>query len=302
MKTVLITGSSGLLGGNLCYLFSKSDWMVIGTYNKTSVHIPGVEFIAVSDAVNYEGPLDVIIHCAAKTHVDDCERNPQEAFQTNVDLTGNMVNLANRHKALLIHISTDAVYQDGPGIKSEASPLEPLSVYAKTKAAAEELVIAKAEKYIVVRTNLFGWNIQNKNSLAEWVVNNLKEDKEIHGFEDVYFSPILVNDLFEALIPLIQHYPDTGNIVVNIGSVSGMSKYEFACRLAEIFNLDKNKIIRSSVKKFGFTAPRSENMVMDSSRFTSVVPHSLPTLDEGLQRFKQLYKEGYADTLKSFNH
>jgi len=299
MKEILITGASGLLGGNLCYLLNAKGYSVTGILNNQKVSIPNVNLIHVQE--QSKAKIDCLIHCAAKTNVDDCERQPDEAQEINVALTEAVIDLANRHNALLIHISTDAVYRDSDYLKNESAPIDPLSIYAKSKWEAEVKVRERASRFFIIRTNLFGYNILNKYSLSEWVYYNLSARKAISGFYDVLFSPILVNDLFDALHHLITKSEAMQNEVLNIGSIGSISKFDFICRIAELFGLDKTLIKRTSVREFGFTAPRASNSVMNSTKFESAFQYMLPTITESLQRFYDLYKQGYPQHLKTFN-
>jgi len=299
---LLITGATGLLGGNLSYLFNEHGYNVTGTFNKSRVYIPGVNMIDASDLEKLENKVDCIIHCAAKTNVDECEKNPAEAYESNVLLTSQMCDIANKMDALLIYVSTDAVYKDSETKKTEQSAIEPLSVYAQTKLEAEQIVSAKVRRYYIIRTNIFGFNILDKNSLAEWVLAYLNAGKAINGFYDVFFSPILVNDLVDVFIAFLLDGAPLVNSVVNVGSSTSMSKYEFAYGIAERFKLDTKLIRRTSVHNFGFTAKRMMNSVMDSSMFQKQFDHQLLSLEEYLDKFKFLSDEGYPLKLKSFNN
>jgi dTDP-4-dehydrorhamnose reductase len=300
-KNIVITGAAGLLGGNLCYLFQQHGYKVTGVYNIRRINIPGVIMIPIDALKDHTQKIDCIIHCAAKTDVDASERDPNDAYTVNVTLTEQVIEVANRHNALLIHISTDAVYQESAQQKNEQAALNPLSVYARTKLTAEEKVNAGALSFYIIRTNLFGFNILNKKSLAEWVVANLEANKEINGFFDVLFSPIFVNDLFSALLQLLTANNKKINTVFNIGAVNGISKYDFACMVAEAFDLKKELIKYSSVADFGFIAKRSVNSVMDCTAFQNSFDYTLPGIETCVQHFKEIYATGYPDQLKSFN-
>jgi dTDP-4-dehydrorhamnose reductase len=300
MMNILITGAAGLLGGNLCYLFKEYGNNVIGTYHHSRITIPGIKLVSLMESLSFSERIDCIIHCAAKTNVDECEKDPESAYDVNVNLTRKIIDLANEKDALLLYISTDAVYKDVENVKAEGSILQPLNVYARTKLEAEKVVEQTAKKYFIIRTNIFGFNILEKNSLSEWVMNNLKEKQKINGFYDVFFSPLFANDLFLALKKIVENLGHV-NTVLNIGSVNGISKYDFACIIAEKFQLEKKLIAKTSVLDFGFIAKRTMNSVMDSSKFQELFQYNLPSIEESLEHFRLLYKQGYQHTLKSFN-
>ena len=132
MRT-LITGATGLLGGNLCYLFKEHGFTYYRYYiDQQQVTIPGVELIPISQLNRAFDNFDCIMHCAAKTNVEECEKNPADAFDVNVELTKKVVSLANDKKALMVYISTDAVYKDICDMKTENLCLNRY-IYAQTK-------------------------------------------------------------------------------------------------------------------------------------------------------------------------
>ena len=112
-----------------------------------------------------------------------------------------------------------------------------------------ELEVLKKSETLIMRTNIFGWNIQEKYSIAEWILNELSNKKQIKGFRDAYFSSIYNFDLAEILdIAIDQDL--TG--LFNCGSSTSVSKYEFALQIADRFKLDKDLIHPISIDDFDF--------------------------------------------------
>src|SRR5438046_1295525 len=100
----------------------------------------------------------VILNTTAYHRVDDCENQPELAFQVNALAVLNLVRIANDSDAVLLHISTDYVF-DGNTREpyTESSQPLPLSVYATSKLSGEFLVRAAAQKYFLIRTcGLYG--------------------------------------------------------------------------------------------------------------------------------------------------
>ncbi len=298
---ILITGSSGLLGSNLCYLFAKDGHNVIGTYRSKTFNIPNVQYIEIGKIYSSEIQVDFVIHCAAMTNVDECERNPSFAYENNIVLTEKLIKFAKDKGAYFIHISTDAVYQDSNDKKNEHSPIKPTSVYAITKLKAEEVVLGSGVNSSVIRTNMFGFNILNKYSLSEWIYHNISNKMHINCFNDVSFSPILVNDLKDAISIIVTSYDKRHLGVVNIGSATSMTKYEFAVTLANVFDLDPAYINPISIDDFNFAAKRNKNSILDCSMFEHVFNYKLSTLTESIFKYKRLFDSDYPKLLKSFN-
>lgn len=301
-KRIVITGASGLLGGNLCYLLNRSQiGQVTATVHHNKLRIPGVETVSMEEFIMDPGSVDILIHCAAMTNVDECEKKPKQAYEANVALTEQLISIANRKKALMIYISTDAVYKDSDLPKNEDSEIKAINVYADSKIRAEQSVLSGSDRYYIIRTNLFGFNILDKLSLAEWIMKSLQGSQKIKGFVDVVFSPILVNSLADALIALIISDPSNENDIFNIGATTSMSKFSFGCEIANAFLLNKDLIEPASVKDFDFLAGRQQNSAMNSEKFIQKTGFELPGLPEHIIKFKELYDVGYPQVLKSFN-
>lgn len=297
MEKILITGGSGLLGSNIAKLAAPRFETTV-TYYKNRINLPGVAFIAVD--LTLKGDVDkiceikpgLIIHTAALTNIDYCEENPKEAYNHNVLASRNIAEAAKRSGAYLIHISTDCVFDGESGNYKEEDKTNPINVYGKTKLEAEQSVLSVYPGSCVVRTNIFGWNALNKLSLAEWMLNKLETGKELPGFKDVRFSPILVNDLAEALFELYQKKYEG---IIHAASSEACSKLEFARMIAEVFGCDAKCIKPVSCCDVGLRAPRGRDMSLDTSRASSVLGRELPDIRGSLERMKQLRSKQYVD-------
>ncbi len=250
-KKVLITGGSGLLGYNLIKTFShhKTKYKVFGIYFKNCIFPENciglkLDLRNSSDVKKTMEKIkpDIIIHCAALTDVDLCEKEKDECYQTNVISTKNLCDYKPKK---FIYISTDAVYPGITGNYSEDSETRPVNYYGQTKLEAEKIV-SQLEDNSILRVNIFGINPTNKLSLAEWFIKKFKNGEPIKGFTDVYFNPILVNHLSDIIIETIERNI-TG--LYNIGSPDIISKYEFGIKVAEVFKFNTNLISKSLSKE-----------------------------------------------------
>ena len=191
-KKMLITGISGLLGSNLAYLM-RDSYNILGVYHTHKVEMAGIETINidltsgkdVSRLIREFSP-EIIVHCAAQADVDVCEEHPEDAQRINVLGTQNLIENVNGAGITLVYISTDLVYSGEKDSFSEADPVKPLNHYGTTKCQAEKEVLKKKDS-LVLRTNFFGWNVQNKYSLGEWVIHELTQNREMYGFMDCFF-------------------------------------------------------------------------------------------------------------------
>lgn len=302
MSRYLVTGASGLLGLNLC-LQVASQVDVIGITNDVSlVNTPFpvikknlAEFNEIENLINRYKP-DVIFHCAAMANIDQCESNPELAFRVNAELPGELARYSQKMGIKLVHISTDAVFDGHKGNYVETDPPAPLGVYAKSKLEGENLVTANNPDAIVARVNFYGFSISGKRSLSEFFLNNLMSQKQMMGFTDVYFSPLLVNDLVDLLIQITNK--NLSGIYHTL-SCESLSKYQFGCMLAEKFSLDKNLIKPVSVQDSDLIATRSLNLTLNTQKISSALGTALPDQKSGIDRLFSLYQEGYAEKIKN---
>jgi dTDP-4-dehydrorhamnose reductase len=153
METVLITGASGLLGKNLKNLINTQNYNVLApTSNILNVR----DYRSVKDYFN-KNKIDTCIHCAAFKDVMDIEKNMLStirAIDTNVVGTTNILFSCIEKNTKLVFISTDHVFDGKKGDYDIDDPLNPLSKYAKTKAAAE-LIVRTYSNSLVIRTSFF---------------------------------------------------------------------------------------------------------------------------------------------------
>jgi len=238
---------------------------------------------------------DFIIHCAAITNVDYCEAHPDEAYNQNVLTSINIAEIAKKIRAYLIHISTDSVFDGTKGNYKENGTPNPTNVYGKTKLEAEQKILSIHAYSCIVRTNIFGWNKRDKFSLAEWMLNKLTNNEELPALKDIYFSPILVNDLAELLFKLQEKNYEG---IIHVGGSETCSKLDFANMIAEVFDLDKSLIKPVSIHELGLKAPRGKNTSLNVSKAEKILKEHLSKVKEGLRKMKKLREEGYVEELK----
>ncbi len=300
MKNVFITGTAGMLGSNLSYLL-RDKYSIFGI-DKNPVNINNVSCSIGSaldtlDVENIlsENKIDTFIHCAALVNVDLCETKPDYAEIVNFQMVDNLRKICKKQGVKFVFISTDAVYKGTKvDLSSETDEVAPVNVYAKTKLMAEEKVL-EDENALIIRTNMYGYNYRNKNSFSEWIIQALISDETLNMFNDVYFSPILVNNLVKIIELAI-----TNNLkgIYNIGSKNRIDKYTIGKKIQDLFQIPG--VINSiSVDNFNFSAPRTKNMGLNCDKIQKDLGIVLNTVEEDLAQYKKLSDENYAAKLKS---
>jgi dTDP-4-dehydrorhamnose reductase len=301
MTRVLVTGASGLLGANLVLAWMEKHAVTAVTHTTRLAH-PNLEarqadLSAPGEARRLfrEARPEAVVHCAAAADVDACERDPASAFRLNREMAGEVAQAAYEAGARLVHISTDAVFDGRAGPYREVDLPSPVNVYAESKLAGEAAVQRAHPEALILRTNFFGWNALPKRNLAEFFLEKLRAGEEAPGFTDVFFSPLLVNDLAGLILSLLAS--DAAG-VLHVGGRECLSKYDFGRRLARQFGFDEARLRPTTQAMAGQRAPRALRVCLDSSRLASRERVALPGVDEGLARLRALEAEGYTQDLR----
>ncbi len=291
MKKVYITGIAGLLGNNIATeLLDKYE--IFGA-DIIKTDIPGVTYdvFDLCDEKELEYNIsrckpDILIHTVAAVNVDKCETDIDYAETLNAKLTQKVSSICEKLGIKLIYISTDAVF-DGTkeGLYKEGDVVNPINVYGRTKYEGE-VFASQIKNSLILRTNIYGLNIQNKKSFGEWVVDALENDMEINMFEDIYFSPILVNELARVIGCCIQQ--DLSGLYHACGTGS-ISKYQFGLEVKKIFGIKTGKIKKSKSEIMNFVAPRAKNMGMSNESLCSKLNIRIHTPEESIEEFYHMY-------------
>jgi dTDP-4-dehydrorhamnose reductase len=289
MPTVLLLGAYGMLGSSLAPHLAGAGYCVFrqGRRASAQVCVDPLDEEALARAIADCQP-DSIVNLAAATDVDQCEMDPQCAFLANVRLVESVVRAARSGKrgsrAHLVHISTDQVY-DGPGPHREEDG-RPCNVYGLSKYAGE--FAAAANGATVLRTNFFGRSqCEDRLSLSDWVVNELRAGVRIKGFDDVVFSPLHVSTLCRVIERTLEQRIAG---IFNAGSRDGASKAEFALRLGRLLGLDSQLIQPCSVQLMHFRARRPLDMRLDSAAFENAFGIEMGSFDEEIQLAAKEYR------------
>lgn len=295
LNRVLITGGSGLLAlGWACALRSSHE-VVLGTHlHRVRLRGTVVEPVDLESEHGFAAALerhrpDVVVHTVGLANVDECECDLERARHVNVELAENVARAVRRAGIRLVHISTDHLFAGDRPLRTETEPPHPLNTYARTKAMSEERVLEANPDALVVRTNFFGWGPRNRRSFSDWILDHLRADRAITLFEDVFFTPILIEALARNAHELLGQ---GNNGVMNIVGDERISKYEFGRRLAERFSLNIDLLRRGSVAGAKLTAPRPADMSLDNALARKRLGRKLGTVDDFLNVLKQQETSG----------
>ncbi len=286
--TLLVTGASGFLGGWLVAL-GRQSWQVHAIWRRTPFRLPGTVWhqcdltddSAVESLIRDIKP-QAIIHAAAEANLDWCEDHPDQARRANVDATGHLAQLAVDIGARFVFVSTDMVFDGERGNYTEADPVKPISVYGKTKAEAEALVQRVAPQAAVARTALiFGKPYLGGSSFSEWIEQKVHAGEPVPLFTDQYRTPILVQNLSEALLEL------AGNRLSGLFHLAGterIDRYTFGQKLVRKLGLSAERLQPAKLADIRFRAPRPRDLSLNIARAKTALKTPFLDIDTALER------------------
>lgn len=297
MIKILITGVTGLFGLSFIEKNWKNDsFKVYGIsrnaqkrklYSSVSYLSEDVSntkrIVAAVDKIK----PDIIIHAASIGSVDYCQANKKEAWQTNVVGTRNIIRAAKSAKAVLIFLSTNAVYDGTKPPYGEKSQANPVDYYGKTKVISESDVTASGINWVIVRLmTMYGWHDKNQRpNPVTWVIRELKQKKKIHVVDDIYNNHLYVGQAVDCIMRIITLRK--WNERYNIAGKDCVTRYQMALDVADVFSLDRNLIRPVPSDFFTTIAPRPKNTCFATAKMEKEL-HIKPLLiKRGLELMKK---------------
>lgn len=270
MKTVWITGAGGLIGS---YLVRTAPLLVpeATAVALTRQRLDLTDAPAVRAAFRRDHPL-LLIHCAALSRSPACEANPALARRLNVEMTALLAELAADVPFFLL--SSDLVFDGRSGNYDETALLNPLSVYAKTKAEAEQIVLANP-KHTVIRTSLNGGTSPtgdrgfNEQMRRAWLAG-----QTLKLFTDEYRSPIPAEATARAIWELAaRNHPG----LYHVAGSERLSRWQIGQLLASRWPQLQPCIEPGSLKEYQ-GAPRAPDTSLNCAKAQKLLSFPLPGL------------------------
>lgn len=292
MKTILITGSNGLLGQKLVHLIkNKKDYRLIATSkgaNRIS-DIEGYEYSSL-DIVN-EAELqeifkkhqpDILINTAAMTNVDICENERDNCKTLNVSAVSLLIEECKKYNTHFIHLSTDFIFDGQEGPYKESDLPNPLSFYGETKLEAEELLRKSGLKWAIARTIVvYGMaEKMSRSNIVLWAKSALEKGESLNIVNDQFRSPTLAEDLAMGCF-LIAEKGAEG--IFHLSGKDLMSIVELVQRVADFYNYDKSIIHEVSSANLNQAAKRPPKTGFILKKAQTELGYEPVSFEEGLK-------------------
>jgi len=260
IKKIGITGLSGVIGGILGENLPRNIQVIDLFHNtKFDKSVKNVEHkkINLKNKIEIQQALkdikpDLIIHLAAITHIDKCEKDRKNGkkgivWKINVEGTSEIAKFCAQHKIHLIFLSTECVFDGKQKYFSENAKKNPINWYGATKSEAEDIILASGAPATIIRSVVaYHKNDRNKTIYGK-ILSQLKENKTFSVVDDQLFTPTHTYDIVRAINKAIR-YNLLG--VYHVAPKRRLSPYEFAKIIAKSNNFPLNLLKRTTLRSY----------------------------------------------------
>ncbi len=281
-------GLNGLVGSRVTELL-KDKYDFVSLSRSTGVDI--TDSSSLTQIKDYTD-ANFILHMAAKADVDGCEQDKSlnesgEAWKINVEGSRNVAEIARETGKKVIYISTDFVFDgekpEGEQYSEEDLP-NPINWYAKTKYEGEKAIEGSGADFVILRLAYpYRAEFDVKSDFMRSIKDRLSQNLPVQGITDQIFCPTFIDDFASSIDTVIKN--DATGIYHTVGS-TGLSPYDAVVKIAEVFDLPKNAISKTTRGEFfKDRAPRPFNLALKNDKIAKLGV-SLRGFEEGLQIIK----------------
>ncbi|CAA0813607.1 NAD(P)-binding Rossmann-fold superfamily protein [Striga hermonthica] len=259
-KRILIIGGTGYLGQHLLRSFSDNsdaDFPLALAFTHHSNPPPQALLDAVPQALPFHvdlstggglgsifdafGQPDVVINCAALSVPRACEMDPEAAMSVNVPTALVKWLSSFGESTLLIHLSTDQVYEGTKSFYKEEDETVPVNVYGKSKVEAEHYISGNCRNFAILRSSIiYGPQTISpvpKSLPIQWMDSVLAKGEALDFFHDEFRCPIFVKDLVAVVQTLTKQWISEAKqmrLVLNAGGPDRVSRVQMAEAVARV--------------------------------------------------------------------
>lgn len=274
---IAVTGHLGMLGSDLFEILNRNEFDVSGLDLDT---IDLSDFRLTREVISEIQP-EILIHTAAMTGVDDCEKHPEKALLQNGKITENLVEICSYNSIKLIYISTDYVFNGNKsGFYTEEDPVDPINVYGSTKLYGEKSVL-KNENNAVIRISwLFG---KRRGNFVTFINDSINQGKDLKIISDQIGTPTYTIDLARAIL----HCISSGGKLKGIFHISNegeCSWFDWAVYIKQITG-SKINIEPIPASQFSRPASRPGNSRLSKEKLKRVFGYVMPGWKDATARF-----------------
>ena len=296
---ILVTGAAGMLGSSLVpvtreasHLAFASDLVYVRNsgYNETWLDVRRPEHVA--EWINHDQGPELVIHLAALTDLEECEKDTDNAWHTNAVGTLYVAQACRRAGVPMVYISTAGVF-DGSyaALYTEFDQPNPLNTYGKAKFAGEQFVRENVPDHLIVRAGwMIGGGPEKDHKFISLVMNQLVAGAmRIYAVDDKYGTPTYAPDFSACLTDLIA---TDANGTYHMASFGTANRYDVACEIVRLRNSSAKVVpVPSSKFKDDYFAWRPRSEAMRNMRLELEGRNTMRPWQDGLAEYLRLWPE-----------
>lgn len=285
MKIFFITGGTGLLGYNwIKKIQDNFDLYISENKNKIKFSSKKKYTKSLFNKIELkkfllENKINTFIHCAAISNVESCQKYSEKCKKINTDLALLLCKICKELNIKFIFISSDHLFKGDQSYYSENDKTFPLNNYALSKVNAEKKISKINKKALIIRTNFYGTDSLFKQSFSSKIINSLKLNCKINLFENVFFTPILIDILIISVHKLID-LNKSG--IFNISSTQRLSKYQFGIKIAKKLKISPKNINKIKIENLSHLVKRPKDMSLSNKKIIQYLPKSYFDINHNL--------------------
>ncbi len=295
MKKVLIVGVSSFIGSNLAAVL-RNHFRVFGTFHRRRPKLNGVPCFShpipsnkhADELLKLVNP-DAVIYCPGIAANRDCQANPLLALHLHAEYPDALAAQMEERKGQFFYLSSSKVFDGESGGYREDDPVNPRTVYGKTKARGEELLQRHAGVFILRLGTIFGMGSYGQNSILNRVWKEIASGKEQRYISDEMRSFYGVEYIGAAIRHLLQLGPEYSGLY-HLSHSKKESYYGFAKAVADTFKLPSSALVPVTGETFstkvGSDEARGRDISMSGMSFERRFGIACPTLEESLDSIR----------------
>jgi len=285
---ILITGASGLVGSRLVESAIHTGHETVAVCNQHDAKFGKVYHVDLTrnddlrNVVKQVSP-DVVVHSAAVTDVDLCERDPRIAILINATSTRILAEECAKLGFHLIYVSTDYVFDGENSDYRENDRTNPVNAYGLSKLAGETAVQAASSSFCVARTSVvYGWGREFRPNFATVIYNELKAGRSVKVVNDQFASPTLNSQLARMLLEIAEKRVPG---IIHLAGAVRLSRYELAQGIARTFHVQSELVVPISAQSSSWKAKRPRDSSLNVEKAKILLANKPATLEEALTEF-----------------
>jgi len=279
---VAVLGGNGQLGTDVVRAFAENS---DEAQSLSHADIEVADLASVRDALGKLQPR-VIVNTTAMHHVENCELEPQKAFAVNALGARNVAAVARDWEAVLIHVSTDYVFDGSKGSPYEETDCpQPLNVYGNSKLAGEYFVRCGVDRHFVLRTSgLYGkapCRAKGGRNFVDLMLKLAKDRGEVRVVDSEWVTPTSTRELARQIIVLSR---SDAYGLYHASAEGACSWHEFAHEIFTITNTPVTLKV-AGPNEFPAKVPRPKYSVLENRALKLQGLNTFKTWQEGLRDY-----------------